>query len=76
MDKFESLPNTYCDCEELTDFKFDNFANDFCNYKELKDFCSNKILQGIGFNREQGQSSKLAEAIPFLDSSVKLLRRN
>jgi len=72
IDAFDGLANTYCDCEELTDFKFDNFANNFCNYKELKDFCSDKILQGIGFNREQfkqEQPAKLAEAIPCLDNS-------
>ena len=65
-------PHTYCDCEEVTDFKSDNFANNFCNYKELKDFCSDKILQGIDFNREQfeqEQPAKLAEAIPCLDNS-------
>ena len=60
---------SHCDCEELTDFKFDNFAN---NYGELKDFCSDKILQGISFNREdfeQGQPAKLTEAISCLDNS-------
>jgi len=40
MDEFDILANTYCDYEELTDFKFDSLANKFCDSEELIDFRS------------------------------------